>query len=257
MSSSKSRKVLVTGAATSLGFAIAREFVERGDDVAICDISQEALDLARNELPKLHIYRTDMGKSEDIRTFVTRAADRLGGIDVIVNNAGIPGGRGPIEDVSEEDWERTVAVNLSGPFYMIKYATPFLKESGRGSIINISTSSARTGMVNRMPYVVTKSGLSGLTMNVARELGRFGVQCNSVSPGALDNERGRGLIKRLADEKKMTLEEANDEFLKFVSMRTMVSLEEVAAMVHFLASDMGRHISGQNIGVCGNFEWED
>jgi NAD(P)-dependent dehydrogenase (short-subunit alcohol dehydrogenase family) len=131
-----------------------------------------------------------------------------------------------------------------------------MKRQGSGTILNISTSSVRTGLPYRSAYVASKAGLISLTQNAARELGPFGIRCNAILPGIIDNPRGRALIDRYARERSIDRETASKSFLSYVSMRTMIAPEEVADLCLFLAGPGGRHITGQAIGVCGNVEWE-
>jgi NAD(P)-dependent dehydrogenase (short-subunit alcohol dehydrogenase family) len=109
---------------------------------------------------------------------------------------------------------------------------------------------------NRSPYVASKVGLLGLTYTAARELGQFNIRCNAILPGSMDNPRGHALIAKHAEETGKSLEDARSEFMRFISMRTMIGMDEVASMAVFLASDAARHVSGQQIGVCGNQEYE-
>ncbi len=180
----------------------------------------------------------------------------MGGIDVLVNNAGIGGPRAAIEDISYQDWDRTISVNLNGMFYCIKNVAPLMKAQKRGCIVNISTASAKVALPMRSPYVASKVGVLGLTHTVAREYGPFGIRCNSILPGLIDNERGRSILANHAKEKGVSFEEAEQDFLEFISLRTWIDPAEVGDLAVFLASPAGRHITGQNIGMDGNVEWE-
>ena len=151
----------------------------------------------------------------------------------------------------------TIRVNLNGMFYCIKNAVPHMKRQGAGCIINISTTSARTGLPARAAYVAGKVGVLGLAHNVARELGPFNIRCNSVLPGFIDNPRGRGVLAKVAKDRGIPLDQMEAEALQFVSMRTWIQPVEVADAVFFLASEGARHISGQELAVCGNAEWEE
>ena len=155
----------------------------------------------------------------------------MGGIDVLVNNAGIGGPRGALDEISYADWDRTISVNLNGMFYCIKNVAPFMKAQKSGCIVNISTASAKVALPQRSPYVASKVGVLGLTHTVAREFGPFGIRCNAILPGLIDNARGRGIVAGQAVERGIPV-------------------------AVFLASRAGRHITGQQIGMDGNVEWE-
>jgi NAD(P)-dependent dehydrogenase (short-subunit alcohol dehydrogenase family) len=147
-------------------------------------------------------------------------------------------------------------VNVTGMFLCVQAAIPLWRKNGHGAVINISSSSARTGLPKRLPYVVSKVAVHGLTLNVARELGPIGVSCNALLPGAVNNERGRKLTADYAAAHGLTYEQARQVNLGYISMRSEIDPAEIAAMCLHLASPAGAHISGQLIGVCGNAEWE-
>ena len=247
--------VIVSAGYQGIGRAIANRFVDGGFRVFACDIAAPAgSDLRDSELfVPVHLDASD---PEAVIRFVSSLSDRNEQIDVLVNNVGISGPTRPIEEIAVEDWRAVLDTNLSSAFYFIKAVLPAMKARRSGAIINIATSSAKTGMTNRTPYVASKGGLIALSHNVAREAGPFGVRSNVISPGAIENERGRLILDRIAGERGVTVEEARAEMLSHISMRTTISPDEVADMAFFLASPSARHVSGQNIGVCGNVEWE-
>lgn len=250
------QRVLVTGAGSGIGLAIAEKFVEAGARVHIADVATAALDQARTACPALTTSAADVGDPASVARLFEETFAALGGIDVLVNNCGIAGPAGPLEDVSIADWDRTIAVNLSGMFYCLRHAVPRMKAQRSGVILNVSTTSAKTGLPNRLPYVASKVGVLGLTHNVARELGPWNIRCNAILPGLMDNPRGRGIIARLARERHTTDDVVEADFLAHISMRTWIAMSEVGEMAVFLASDGARHITAQQISVDGNAEWE-
>lgn len=247
---------MVTGAGSGIGRAIAESFGAGGAKVHICDVAAEALEDALGANEGMHGTKADIGDPKQVETVFEEAMAWMGGLDVLVNNAGIGGPRAALEDIDYADWDRTVGVNLNGAFYCIKQATPIMKRQRSGCIINISTSSVRTGLPLRAPYVASKAGLMGLTRNVARELGPYDIRCNAILPGLIDNARGRGLVANLALEQGLTGDEADAEFRKYISMQTWIDMSEIGETAVFLASHAGRHISGQFLAVDGNVEWE-
>ena len=192
----------------------------------------------------------------DVERLVADATGWMGGVDVLVNNAGIGGPRAALEDISYEDWDRTITVNLNGMFYCIKNVAPLMKAQNSGCIVNISTASAKVALPLRSPYVASKVAVLGLTHTVAREYGPFGIRCNAILPGLIDNARGRNILANHAKEKGVSFEEAERDFLEFISLRTWIDPTEVGDLAVFLASPAGRHITGQDIGMDGNVEWE-
>lgn len=250
------QRVIVTAAASGIGRAIAEAFQENGARVHICDISEAAIEETLQANPEMQASLSDISKPSAVDTLFNDAVSWMGGLDVLVNNAGIGGPKSPIDEIDDDVWDNTIQVNLNGAFYCIKRAAKLMKPQKSGAIINISSASTRTGLPLRAPYVASKVALQGLTHNVARELGPYNISCNALLPGAIDNERGHMLIQRLANERKQTIEEAEARRLSYISMRRRIHPSEIGNTAVFLAN-AGRHISGQEIGVCGNSEWEE
>lgn len=252
----KSQRVVVTAGASGIGLAIAQKFLADGAEVFICDIAAPALESALADNPGLQGALANVGDAQSVEAFFNQALSTLGGIDVLVNNAGIGGPRAKVEDIDYQDWDDCIRINLSGMFYCVKQVIPAMKSQGAGSIINISTSSAKTGLPNRLPYVASKVGVLGLSHNLARELGASNIRVNTILPGLMDNPRGRGLVNNYAKENNLSIDEAEAEFLKYISLKSWIKPSEIADTAFFLASDQARHITGQEIAVDGNCEWE-
>ncbi|MEK9661260.1 MAG: SDR family oxidoreductase [Alphaproteobacteria bacterium] len=250
------QRVLVTAGGSGIGRAVAERFLAAGAAVHVCDVAPEMLDAATAANPGLTGSLADVGDPAAVEALVAEATERMGGIDVLVNNAGIGGPRGAIEDISYEEWDRTVQVNLNGMFYCIRNVVPGMKVQGSGCIINISTASAKVALPMRSPYVASKVGVLGLTHTAARELGPAGIRVNAILPGLIDNERGRRIVETQAAERGIPVAEREAEFLEFISLRCWIDPAEVGDLAVFLASPAGRHITGQQIGMDGNVEWE-
>jgi NAD(P)-dependent dehydrogenase (short-subunit alcohol dehydrogenase family) len=248
----RGRVALVTAGAAGIGRAVADRLAAEGVETHVCDVSEAALREAA-EASGLRAHLADVASAAAVADLFAAIGPRL---DILVNNAGVAGPRAPIEAVEEADWRRTLDVNLTGAFLCLREAARRMKAAGRGSVINISTSSVRTGLPNRTPYVVSKAGLMGLTHNAARELGAFGVRVNAILPGYVDNPRGSALTAAIAAERGVGVETVRAETLRFISMRAMIDPEEVASVAAFLASDEALHVTNQYIGVDGNSEWE-
>jgi NAD(P)-dependent dehydrogenase (short-subunit alcohol dehydrogenase family) len=249
-------RVLVTAGGSGIGRAIAERFLAAGARVHICDVAPDMLAAALDANPGLRGSLADVARPAEVEALVADAAGWMGGIDVLVNNAGIGGPRAALEDIAYEDWDRTIAVNLSGMFYCIRNVAPLMKAQRSGCIVNIATASAKVALPLRAPYVASKVGVLGLTHTVAREYGPFGIRCNAILPGLIDNERGRRIVAGQAAERGIPVEQREAEFLEFVSLRCWIDPAEVGDLAVFLASPAGRHITGQQIGMDGNVEWE-
>ena len=251
---------VVTGGSRGLGFAIARIFLEAGARrVYITARKEAACQEAAKELSEYGeciAIPSDLGKMEEIERFANLLKEKESTIDVLVNNAGIGGPRANIEDISYQEWDDCIGINLSGMFYCVKQVIPAMKAQGAGNIINISTGSAKTGLPFRLPYVASKVGVLGFTHNLARELGEYNIRCNTILPGLMDNPRGRGLVANYAEENGLCIERAEAEFLKYISLRSWIQPSEIADAAYFLASPAARHITAQELAVDGNCEWE-
>jgi len=250
------QRVLVTSGASGIGLAVAKKFHESGAKVHIADGSAEGMVQTLADHPGMHGTVIDVAEPEDVSVLVSEANQWMSGIDVLVNCAMEVGPRVCLDQLSPEEWNRVVSVNLSGMFYCIREVAASMKEQLGGAIINLGSHAASSGLPKRVAYVASKAGVLGLTQNVAREFGPFNIRCNAVLPGMMANQAGRQLVETRARAKRLSLEEAEAELLQHVSMRTWIEPEEVAEVVFFLASDGAKHVCGQALGVCGNLEWE-
>jgi len=248
--------VVVTAGASGIGWSIANAFMRAGARVYLGDINAAVLQAALQGNAAIAGSCVDVSQSAQVDRFIEEAHCTLGRIDVLVNNAGVGGPAAPVEEITDEEWHAVLGVNITGAFYCVRRAVPLMKHQGGGSIINIGTTSTRTGLPGRTPYVVSKEALMGLTRNLARELGPANIRCNAVLPGSIENERGRALLRKAAEQRGISYEDALRQRLGYISMRTRIEPDEVGATTVFLASEAARHISGQMLGVCGNVEWE-
>jgi len=180
----------------------------------------------------------------------------MGGLDVLVNNAGMAGPTGSIAEITQEDWERTVAVNLNSQFYFVRRAVPLLRESKKNPcIICMGSVAGRLGYGFRTPYASTKWAIVGLVKSLAIELGPENIRVNAILPGPVEGERMEGVIKARASATGVDVEDMRQQYLQKISLRRMVTAEDVAAMSVFLTSYAARNISGQAISVDGNVEY--
>jgi NAD(P)-dependent dehydrogenase (short-subunit alcohol dehydrogenase family) len=178
----------------------------------------------------------------------------LGGLDVLVNNAGIAGPTGKVEEIGNEDWRRCIDIDLNGMFYCTRLAMPMLKAAGGGSIINLSSAAGRLGFPYRTPYAAAKWGVVGFTRSLSMEVGMDNIRVNAIQPGVVEGERIDRVIEAKAKAVGISFEEQKRISLERVSMRSMVSPQDIANMALFLASDAGKRVTGQAISVCAGVE---
>ncbi len=245
-------RVVVTAGGSGIGRVIAQTFHDNGARVHICDVAPETLDDCRRT--GLGATLADVADPAQVDTLFDEAAKHLGGLDVLVNNAGVAGPFSGVENIPIADWDRTVAVNLNGMFYCLRRAVPMLKEAKGGLIVNMSSVAGRMGFPFRSPYSATKWAIVGLTETLAMELGPDNIRVNAIQPGIVDGERHWRNAKRKAELLGITLEEQERRVLSRVSLRTMVSPQDIANMALYLSSDLGRTVTGQALSVCGNVE---
>ena len=246
-------KVLVTGGAAGIGAAIAEGFLEAGARVYVCDIDAQAQDGFRRRHPAALGATADVGREEAAAQAVHEAVRAMDGLDVLVNNAGIAGPTGGIDALATPDWERTVGTNLNSQFYFLRHAVPHLKRSAHSPhIVAMSSVAGRLGYPFRTPYAATKWAVVGLMKSLAAELGP---EVNAVLPGGVAGPRmDRGIAARA---QALGLDEAamRQQYLDRISLRRMVSAEDIAAMVLFLSTPAAANVTGQAISVDGNVEY--
>ena len=245
-------RVLVTAGASGIGRETARAFVEEGARVHICDVDTIALDELHRSDPAITQSRADVADRSAVAAMFDDALKALGGLDVLVNNAGIAGPTGRVEDINAEDWDRCLEVCLTGQFNCARLAVPHLKKSANPSIINFSSAAGRLGFPLRTPYAAAKWGVVGFTKSLSIELGEFGIRVNAILPGMVEGDRIRRVIEGKAQAKGQSFAEVEKAALANVSLHTMVTAQQLADQILFLCSPRGRTISGQAISVCGD-----
>jgi NAD(P)-dependent dehydrogenase (short-subunit alcohol dehydrogenase family) len=247
-------RILVTAGASGIGRAISDLLMARGARVHICDVSDDFLAEFRAAHPEAVVTKADVASDADVSRLFAEVARSLGGLDVLINNAGVAGPTGGVEEIRPEDWQRTIDVCLTGQFLCAHHAVPMLKAAGGGAIVNLSSAAGRFGYAFRTPYSAAKWGVIGLTQSLAKELGPSNIRVNAILPGIVEGPRMTGVIAARARQTNVSYEVMEKTYLDRVSLRRMVTAEDVAATVAYLLSPAGRNISGQSIGVDGNVE---
>jgi NAD(P)-dependent dehydrogenase (short-subunit alcohol dehydrogenase family) len=248
------KRVLVTAGAAGIGRRIAERFADQGARVHICDVGEGALAAFRKANPKIGTTIADVADESAVDRLFDDAKKSLGGLDVLVNNAGIAGPTAKIEEIAPSDWKRTIAINITGQFLCARRAVPLLKAQGGGSIINLSSVAGRLGFKMRTPYSASKWAVVGFTQSLAIETGPDNIRVNAILPGVVEGERINRVISAKAEAMGISFDEMRDELLEMVSLRRMVTADDIASMALFLVSDAGRNISGQPLSVCGHVQ---
>jgi len=236
-------RALVTGGGSGIGKVIADAMRDAGATVVVCDV---------NDSTKPN-YICDVSKTSDVEAMFKGIERDLGGLDILVNNVGVPGPTARVDEMDPDAYDECVRVNLGGTFRVTHFAVPMLLKT-KGSMINISTSAGIFGYPLRSPYVAAKWGIIGLTKSWAMELGEFGVRVNAICPGSVSGPRMDGVIDREAQAVGKTPQEIRTGYEKQVSLQTFIEPDDIAASCVFLSSPAGRFISGQVLPVDGNIE---
>src|SRR5256885_6816913 len=242
-------RVLVTAGAAGIGREIARAFAANGAKVFVCDIDVKMLDALAQEIKGLVTNVCDVSKRADIERMMAAAVSALGGLDVLVNNAGISGPTAPVEQMDPDQWEKVMQVDLTGTFNVTRLAIPHLKKSSAGVIINMSSVAGRFGYANRSPYCTAKWGIIGFTQTLSIELGEHGIRANAILPGAVDGPRIQKVFEGRAKVSGKTMEQIKKKAMSLQSLKRLLDPKGIAALAVFLASDAAKSISGQMVPI--------
>jgi len=245
-------RVIVTAGAAGIGRAIAEAFDEIGAKIHVCDIAQPALDSCKADHPDWGYTLCDVSDEQQVAQLFAQAEEHLGGLDVLINNAGIAGPTASVEDMKPSDWDATIAINLNSQFYCAHHAVPLLKRSDRASIICISSIAGRLAYANRTPYAATKWAIRGLTESLAMELGSEGIRVNCIMPGIVEGPRIDAVIEARADKEGVSFEQMSANYKNMASLERMVTAQDVAQQVLYFCSPLAKNISGQAISVDGH-----
>lgn len=246
--------VLISGGASGIGRHIAESFLAAGAAVHVCDTSADMLGEFLDANPGASGTRADVSIPEHVDRVFSDLGTKYDGLDVLINNAGIAGPTAAVEDIEDDDWDKCIAVDLSGTFYMTRRAVPRLKRRRAGSIVNIASVAGLFGCPLRSPYAASKWAIIGLTKTWAMELGPHNIRVNAICPASVAGERIDGVIERDAAERGVGTDDIRSVYQRQSSMRTFVTPREVSEMVMFLTSDRAGKISGQAIAIDGNTE---
>jgi NAD(P)-dependent dehydrogenase (short-subunit alcohol dehydrogenase family) len=250
----KGQRVLISAGAGGIGLAIAERLLLHGAEIFVCDVDDKALEAFAVKHPQAQSIRADVSSDADVDRMFEVLVAAYGGLDALINNAGIAGPTAGVEDIDPADWRRCVEVGLTGQFLCARRAVPLIKEAGGGSIVNMSSAAGRHGYAFRTPYSAAKFGVIGFTQSLAKELGPHNIRVNAILPGIVRGPRMDGVISARAKQIGISHAEMEERYLEKVSLRRMVDPADIAATIAFLLSDAGANISGQSLGVDGNVE---
>lgn len=231
---------VVTGAAAGIGEAIARRLSAAGATVAVADIDLSSAEQTAHAIPNAFAARLDVTSADSVNEALQAIIDRTGRIDILVNNAGIAGKAAPIAEQTEDDWNRAIAVNMTGPFLCTRSVLPHMLARKYGRIVNIASIAGKEGNPNMTAYSATKAAVIGFTKSVAKEVATENICVNAVSPAVVQTK----ILDQLTPEQVgyMTAR---------IPMRRTGQPDEIAAVVHFLASPDCSFVTGQCYDASG------
>lgn len=249
-----SARVLITAGCSGIGLGLARRFAARGDRIAVCDADPEAVARVEAECPDFMVAQADVTDEAQMGAFLGAVETAWGGVDVVCANAGIGGPAGRVEDLNYEDWQACVGVNLFGAFLTCRWAARVMRAQGSGLILLTSSTAGLLGYPLRSPYAAAKWGIVGLTKTLAMELGPAGVRVNCIAPGAVEGDRMERVLANESAATGVAIEELRANYVACTSLKSWVSVDDLADMALFLASPAASKISGQIMAVDGHTE---
>jgi len=249
----KDKVAVISGGGRGIGREIALAYARAGANVVLAARTVEAMEQTKTEVEAIGrqalVVPTDLRQPESVQSLAKQTVDRLGRVDVLVNNSGIGGPSAPLWEIELADWEETFAVNVGGTYLCCKAFLPGMIERRSGSIIIIGSMSGKRPLLNRTPYAASKMALVGLARTLAWETGPYNIRVNVISPGAVEGERIEWVIHKQAESQGISLEEARQQFTSASPLGKLTSPVDVANAAVFLASDMAVAVTGEDINV--------
>ena len=250
----KDKIVILTGAASGIGRATAELFAKEGAIQVLSDIDEQKLketyDMLGEGKERASIVKLDVTKPDEVKKMIDDTVNKYGRIDVLIVNAGVVR-VGPVEDFPDEDYDLLINVNLKGTHYTCKFAVPYFKKQGFGSIITLASVAAHIGQVAHANYCSTKAGVLGYTRGLALDLAPFNVRVNSVSPGATDTPMLQGDVAKQAKDRGVSYEEVKKEFEEEGVLGRWARPEEIATGILLLSTEDASYITGSDLRIDG------
>jgi NAD(P)-dependent dehydrogenase (short-subunit alcohol dehydrogenase family) len=245
-------RAMISAGAGGIGLEIARAFVAEGARVHVCDVDAVAIARLSGKDEAISGTECDVSDRAQVARFFDEGIARLGGLDCLVCNAGIAGPTGKVDEIDPAEWDRCLAIDLTGQFNCVRLAVPHLRGSKNASIMSVSSLAGRLGFPLRTPYASAKWGVVGFARSLALELGGDGIRVNALLPGIVVGERQQRVLTAKAKARGISFEEMEKVAFSYTSLKQYVTPQELADMVLFVASPRGRSISGQALSVCGD-----
>ena len=251
------KKIVISAAADGIGWSIAQVCMSNGAIVYVTDKNNDALDkISKHNLyeKQLFIDRVNTNDAQEVENYYIKIKDKIESIDALINNVGIAGPTGKLEELNINDWKETIDININSHFYYTKCAIPLLKKNNGGSIISLSSTAGLFGFPLRTPYAASKWAVIGMTKSLAIELGEFNIRVNAICPGSVSGDRMKRVIEAKAKSLGITEDSLQKDYESITSLKTFVNKEDIANMAVFLLSKEAHKISGQVMTVDGNTE---
>lgn len=242
---------LVTGAGRGIGRSIALHLGRAGATVVLCARGVPALEETLSLMPgDGHLVAPlDLAEASSVEALAATVTERLGRVDVLVNNSGIGGPSAPLWEVTEADWQETISVNLTGTYRICKAFLPGMVRRRSGSVVLIGSMTGKRPLLHRAPYASTKLGLVGLCRTLSLDAGPYGVRVNVVSPGYVEGPRLDWVIEKQAAAQGVSVAEAREAMAADAPLHSFVTPDDVAEAVLYLASDRAAGITGADLNV--------
>ena len=251
------KKIIISAAADGIGWSIAQACMLNGAIVYITDKNKEALEnISKHDLydKQLFLERVNTNNAHEVENYFSKIKDKVDNIDALINNVGIAGPTGKLEDLDIKDWKETIDININSHFYYTKQSIPLLKKNKGGSIINLSSTAGLFGFPLRSSYAASKWAIIGITKTLAMELGGYNIRVNAICPGSVSGDRMKRVIEAKAESLGLSKEKVQQDYESYVSLRTFVEKEDIANMATFLLSEEAHKITGQVMTVDGHTE---
>ena len=251
------KKIIISAAADGIGWSIAQECMLNGGIVYLTDKNNESLDeISKHDLygKQLFLDKVNANDAREVENYFNKIKNKVDNIDALINNVGIAGPTGRLEELNINDWKETIDININSHFYYTKFSIPLIKKNNGGSIINLSSTAGLFGFPLRSPYATSKWAIIGMTKTLAMELGENNIRVNAICPGAVAGDRMKKVIKAKAQSLGVKEENLQKDYESMVSLKSFVDKKDIANMAVFLLSEESQKISGQVMTVDGNTE---